>query len=55
MELKPVTLDENKLHELAEKYAIVLDCEFMAFIAKLLINNVKVRLSEYHHWENQED
>lgn len=33
----------------------VLDCEFMAFIAKLLIHNVKVRLSEYHHWENTDE
>jgi hypothetical protein len=54
MPMMSITLKDGARAEMPMS-ANILDCDFMAFIAKLLLHNVKVRINSYHHWEDKDD
>lgn len=54
MPMMSITLKDGARAEMPMS-ANILDCDFMAFLAKLLLHNVKVRINSYHHWEDKDD
>ena len=54
MPMMSITLKDGARAEMPMS-ANILDCDFMAFIAKLLLHSVKVRINSYHHWEDKDD
>lgn len=54
MPMMSITLKDGARAEMPMS-ANILDCDFMAFLANLLLHNVKVRINSYHHWEDKDD